>query len=87
MGRLEIYDRVNQCTSFEDLAKVIRDLADEDGMIQGRTRKFDANKMADACLRFKEYMASGWPNILTREYGIRQQAMYLDFYIPDKKSL
>ena len=47
-------------------------------MIQGRTRKFDAERMA----------RSVWPvvneqvpaNYLTREFGIRQQALYLAYY-------
>ena len=77
MDRLEIYDKVNQCETFEQLAEVIESLADENGMIQGRTRQFPANKMAQGCRNFKLH---GYPNVLTREFGIRQQAMYINHY-------
>lgn len=72
-NRLEIYDKVNSCESLEELATIIESLADEDGNIQGRTKKFDAYKMATYCREFSLLIA----NALTREYGIRQQAIYL----------
>lgn len=76
MKREEIYDKVNQCETFEQLALIIESLADEEGYIQGRTRKFNAKKMAQYCRNFN----IGYPNILTREFGIRQQAMYIHYY-------
>lgn len=76
MNRLEIYDKVNQCETLEDLSKIILELADKNGEIQGRTRRFDAAKMAERCLFFKNHI----PNVLTREFGIRQQAMYILYY-------
>ena len=74
--RLEVYDRVNQTESFEELAEVIRSLADENGNIQGRTRTFPAENMARACEIFPQVNK----NTLTREFGIRQQAMYIEYY-------
>jgi len=80
MNRLEIYEKVNQTESLEELSKVILELADENGEIQGRTRKFNATKMAETCIGYKEWMNLGFPNVLTREFGIRQQAMYIIYY-------
>ncbi len=74
--RLQNYENVNQCETLEQLSKIILELADEDGMIQGRFNKFDAKRMSDRCLKFNSYA----PNVLTREYGIRQQAMYISYY-------
>ena len=73
MNREEKYDAVAECETLEELSKVILSLADTDGMIQGKTRKFNAKKMAHAC------MAIGiiTPNALTRAFGIRQQALYI----------
>lgn len=76
MTREEKYDKVNQCTTLEELAQLIETFADEEGLIQGRTRKFDANKMANFCREFTWVQ----PNVLTREFGIRQQAMHIMYY-------
>ena len=76
MTRERKYDLVNQCTSLKELANVIRSFSDENGMIQGRTRKFDAAKMAVQC----ENYTSMHKNCLTREFGIRQQAMMIEYY-------
>jgi len=75
-NREQIYDKVNQCETFEELAQVIEMLVDEDGFIQGRNRKFNGKAMADYCRNFSIV----YPNILTREFGIRQQAMYINYY-------
>lgn len=72
---LHRFRRVNACETIEDLRACILDFADDDGMIQGRTRKFNATKMATLLNVYIEGMAPG--NVLTREYGIRQQALYL----------
>ena len=75
MTELEKWQQVNQCESSLGLALIINLLADKEGMIQGRERKFDAAKMATG---LSYYMSSEAPaNVLTREYGIRQQAIYL----------
>lgn len=76
MEKLEKYEKVNQCLTLKDLANVIRSFADEEGMIQGRIRKFSAEEMAIDC---ENYSLTNH-NSLTREYGIRQQAMMILFY-------
>lgn len=76
MGRLDKYEKVNSAKSLEELAKVIESFADQDGNIQGRTRVFDAKKMANLCRNYDLTIH----NSLTRELGIRQQAMMLLFY-------
>jgi len=75
MTDLEKYEKVNQTKSLTALAEVIRSFA-VDGMIQGRVRKFNAEKMANFC----EQYSLLYGNTLTREFGIRQQAMMLLFY-------
>lgn len=79
MSSQDAFEAVNAAEDFKQLAEAIRNIA-EDGQIRGRTRFFDAEKMAAACENFPTYMDMGRPNVLTREYGIRQQAMYLDYY-------
>ena len=75
LNREYIYDKVNECETLDELSGVIRELADENGMIRGRTRDFNAEYMAIKCenYSFLEY------NTLTRQYGIRQQAMMILF--------
>ena len=75
MTELEKYEKVNKSSSLKDLANVIRSFAN-DGIIQGRTRPFDSELMAKRC---EEYDLVKHNN-LTREFGIRQQAMMLLFY-------
>lgn len=76
MDRLEMYDKVNQCETLDQLAEVIESLANDEGMIQGRTREFAAKNMAWACRKYDQMNK----NVLTREFGIRQQAMYILYY-------
>ena len=76
MTELEKYLKVNKCESLRELSEVIKSFADENGIIKGRVHEFNAEKMADHCLNFEIFP----PNVLTREYGIRQQAMYLLHY-------
>lgn len=75
---LSRYQAVNKCETLKQLADVIRSFADKDGMIQGRTQKFNAETMARAC-ESKVY-ATAAPNLLTRQWGIRQQALYILHY-------
>jgi len=79
MTELDKYKKVNQCETLEELANVIESFANEDGLIKGRTKDFNAELMAGFCRYFKPNMH----NLLTREFGIRQQALYILFY--DKK--
>ena len=75
MTELEKWQSVNLCETQLQLACAIKNFADADGMIQGRDRKFEANKMI---IGLKYFFTDEMPaNVLTREYGIRQQAIYL----------
>jgi hypothetical protein len=76
MMDLEKFQRVNECESLEELACVIENFADERGIIEGRTKSFSAKSMASYCRKYSFPLH----NTLTREFGIRQQAMYLLFY-------
>jgi hypothetical protein len=78
LNEVEIWVRVNLCESPAELSEAIISLADENGEIQGRSKKFDADRMAS----YVEDVVKGevHPSILTREYGIRQQALYLKEY-------
>ena len=81
MTDLEKYKRVNACETIEELQACIKGFADELGQIQGRTKKFSADNMAiNADLYYNDFVGSIVPNVLTREFGIRQQAMYIKFY-------
>ena len=77
MTETEKYQLINQCETHSELREAILNIAEE-GMIKGKKRDFDAQKMAD---RLLQIMAKERPlNNLTRSYGIRQQAVYLMFY-------
>ena len=72
---LNFYKKVNQTKDLEQLSEVMREIADENGMIQGREKCFSVEKMIIGLNMFmKDEMP---PNVLTREFGIRQQAIYL----------
>ena len=78
MNLLEKFQKVNECESVIALENAIKSFANENGMIQGRVREFNAENMA-SCVRgvvMNELPA----NRLTRELGIRQQALYLREY-------
>lgn len=64
---------VNRCETLEELATAIIVVSDGDSNIQGRLRKFNARLMAENCLHFDLTNT----NVLTRSFGIRQQAIYL----------
>lgn len=81
MTDLEKYELVNSCETRQALKDAIMAFAEEDGSIRGRTRSFNAARMAenvDAVVGGQEI-----PNVLTREFGIRQQALYLNWYHKD----
>ena len=78
MTELETWQLVNQAETQTQLAFIINKLADPEGMIQGRERKFDAAKMI---IGLQFFMEDEMPaNVLTREFGIRQQAIYLKIF-------
>ena len=76
MNREEKYDAVNKCETLDELADLILEFSDANGYIHGRVRPFLAQPMSEACRQFKHFS----PNRLTREFGIRQQAMYISYY-------
>lgn len=73
MNDLEIYEAVNGASSLKELADIIRKLGGEHGIIEGRSSSFDSEAMADYCEDFFDHS----DNVLTRKYGIRQQAIML----------
>lgn len=76
MNDIERFEKVNATESLEELAQVIISFADDLGFIEGRTRKFNAILMAESCRKFSWFNV----NTLTRNWGIRQQAMMLNYY-------
>lgn len=70
------YELVNQCETLDELANAILSFADEKGMIKGRTKSFNAESMAEACRNYSFAIH----NSLTREFGIRQQALMILLY-------
>ena len=78
MTELEKYEAVNKCETIDELRNVILSFMDSDGMIKGRTRHFHAEKMANYV--YDVVNGNLIPNVLTREFGIRQQALYLRYY-------
>jgi len=78
MTDLEKFQKVNSCETVEELKDIILSFCDEEGMIQGRTRLFNGLKMASSV---QAVVDNNYPaNVLTREFGIRQQALYLAYY-------
>lgn len=70
---------VNKCETPEELEAAIIALADETGHIWGKKHQFNAKTMASTV---KPVIAGTIPpNFLTRSYGIRQQALYLRYYL------
>lgn len=80
MEDLEKYQRVNKCETLKELANVIREFGGDVKMIQGRKKIFDSDKMAKACENLRVDLNTRSANILTREFGIRQQALYIAYY-------
>jgi hypothetical protein len=79
MTNLEKYELVNGCETIEQLEAAILAFTDpETGLIQGRKKAFNGAQMASRVRPIVE--GDGWPNNLTREFGIRQQALYLRYY-------
>ena len=77
-SNLEKYEIVNACESAKELEEAILAFANESGYIQGRTRMFDAKQMASNVEGVVNRRLIA--NLLTREFGIRQQALYLAYY-------
>lgn len=76
---LEKYQLINKCETADDLKNAIAMISDQNGNIQGRKYSFDAYKMRE---RVDLVINRGYPaNLLTRSYGIRQQALYIKHYL------
>ena len=77
MTELEKYELVNSCESIQELQNAILKIG-ESGLIEGRKNIFSSKTMANwVPVIVKE---NGYPNYLTRKWGIRQQALYLREY-------
>lgn len=77
MEDLNKFRIINDSETAEELAAGILLIA-ENGVIMGRTKAFKAEKMSS----YVEKVVKGElpPNVLTREFGIRQQALYIAYY-------
>ena len=73
------YQLVNRCQTIEALENAIINIGSENsGMIHGRARIFSAKNMSSYV---RGVVSLALPaNLLTRNYGIRQQALYLSFF-------
>ena len=79
MTELEKYQLVNRCQTIESLENAIMAIGSENnGMIRGRTRIFSAKIMSSYVRGVVSLVLPA--NLLTRNYGIRQQALYLSFF-------
>lgn len=79
MTELEKYQLVNRCQTIESLENAIMTIGSENnGMIHGRTRIFSAKIMSSYVRGAVSLVLPA--NLLTRNYGIRQQALYLSFF-------
>lgn len=73
------WELINSCETVENLEAAIISISDPiTGTIRGRAREHSAERMAS---RVKDVVRGNLPaNVLTRSYGIRQQALYLKLY-------
>jgi len=76
MTELQKYEIVNSAESLDQLSTAILFINDSNGDIRGRNRMFNGVKMAAMCYQVPKLPYS----VLTRNYGIRQQAMYIVHY-------
>jgi hypothetical protein len=81
MEKLEKYEIINSCETSEELQKAILAIS-EDNLIQGRKRTFFADRMSS----FVHGVINGYldSRFLTREFGIRQQALYIKHYTDER---
>lgn len=73
MNKLEAYEKVNRTTTLKELADVIREFGDK---IPGKSKDWNTERMAEHCENYNLDIH----NCLTRNFGIRQQAMMILFY-------
>lgn len=78
MTELEKYELVNSAESTEELLQAVQNIYIETDRV-GRTGNLDKERMLIHILEF--IIGMNIPaNSITRQYGIRQQAMYLKYY-------
>ena len=79
MTELEKFELINKTKTPEDLKSAIEEISDEiDGLkvIPGRRRLFTVKQQQEAV----DNILNGKPaNLCTRNYGIRQQVLYLKY--------
>lgn len=65
---------VNNTKTLEELADVIESFCNDNGEIKGKSNTLNGLKMAEYCRTFTNQSDDRY---LTRNWGIRQQAVYL----------
>ena len=78
MTELEKYELVNAAETFEELIEAVLTVTadDLDSLFPGRNVDMTSKHISD---RIKSFTMSA-PAVLTRKYGLRQQAMYISYY-------
>lgn len=81
LDELGKYQAVNRCESASELEIAMRLISDDSLTIKGLTKTFDLKKSIWYMYKFiDDENGVVPPNVLTRAYGIRQQAMYIKYY-------
>jgi hypothetical protein len=75
MTELEKYETINKTETVEELENAVETIWSSD-YIDGMTRKFDKKKMKGYIKGIVDGSIEQ-ANVLTRKYGLRQQALYL----------
>lgn len=76
MSDIEIWKQVNSCETVEELEIVLK--ANFGDLIQGRTRQWSRDQQ----IKYIRQVVNDEidPSFLTRNYGIRQQAIYIKLH-------
>jgi cytoskeletal protein CcmA (bactofilin family) len=77
MTTSEKFELVHKCETAEELHSAVLQCA-ENGVIQGRNKEFEATRLAENVYHVIEGVLPF--TRLTRNYGIRQQAIYIAYY-------
>lgn len=74
MEDLERYQKINSTETREELFQTIADIADENGNVCGLP-------VESLIINVNQYFKGMAPaDVIPKEFGVRQQAMYLMFY-------
>jgi len=78
--KLSCYEKVSNCETFDELIDALAYIAslNEEGRIIGRNKDYSLQKILFNLSMIRVDAASY--NVVTREYGIRQQVIYLKTY-------